>query len=44
VVAADRELTALMAGDQLNRGSLEESEHQLALAIREPVSGPADGP
>jgi LuxR family transcriptional regulator, maltose regulon positive regulatory protein len=43
VLAADRELTALMAADQLNRGSLEESEHQLALAIREPVSEPADG-
>ena len=42
-VAADAELIALMAADELTKahGSLEEAERQLALATREPASVPA---
>ena len=37
-VAASTELTALMAGDELNHGSLEEAERQLTRATRELAS------
>jgi LuxR family maltose regulon positive regulatory protein len=42
VTAADAELTALTAAAELARGSLEEAERQLALAIRRSASVPAD--
>jgi LuxR family maltose regulon positive regulatory protein len=42
VIAADAELVARVAGDQLARGSLEEAERYLALAIRTLESVPAD--
>jgi LuxR family transcriptional regulator, maltose regulon positive regulatory protein len=41
VIAADAELAARMAGDELARGSLEEAERYLALATRELESVPA---
>jgi LuxR family maltose regulon positive regulatory protein len=40
--ALDAELTALMAADELTRGSLEEAERQLALATQQSASVPAD--
>jgi LuxR family maltose regulon positive regulatory protein len=42
VTAADAELTALTAAAELARGSLEEAERQLALAIQRAASVPAD--
>jgi LuxR family transcriptional regulator, maltose regulon positive regulatory protein len=42
VAAADAELTALSAAAELARGSLEEAERQLALAIQRSASVPAD--
>jgi LuxR family maltose regulon positive regulatory protein len=42
VIAADGELAARMAGDELARGSLEEAERYLALAARGLESVPAD--
>src|SRR5690348_8813684 len=42
VTAADAELTALTAAAELARGSLEEAERQLALAIQRSASVPAD--
>ncbi len=42
VIAADSELAARVAGDQLARGSLEEAERYLALATRALKSVPAD--
>jgi len=42
VTGADAELTALTAAAELARGSLEEAERQLALAIRRSASVPAD--
>jgi len=42
VIAADAELAARMAGDELARGSLEEAERYLALATRGLESVPAD--
>jgi LuxR family maltose regulon positive regulatory protein len=42
VVAADAELAALVAADELERGSLEAAEHSLALATRTEGSVPAD--
>jgi LuxR family maltose regulon positive regulatory protein len=42
VAAADAELTALSAAAELARGSLEEAERQLALAIQRFASVPAD--
>ena len=42
VIAADAELAARVAGDQLARGSLEEAERRLALATRTLESVPAD--
>ena len=42
VIAADAELAARMAGDELARGSLEEAERYLALAARGWQSVPAD--
>ncbi len=42
VIAADAELAARMAGDELARGSLEEAERYLALATRGLDSVPAD--
>jgi LuxR family maltose regulon positive regulatory protein len=42
VIAADAELAARMAGDELARGSLEEAERYLTLAARELASMPAD--
>ena len=42
VIAADAELAARMAGDELARGSLEEAERYLALATRGLESMPAD--
>jgi LuxR family transcriptional regulator, maltose regulon positive regulatory protein len=42
VIAADAELAARMAGDELARGSLEEAERYLTLATRELASMPAD--
>jgi len=42
VAAADAELTALTAAAELARGSLEEAERQLALAIQRAASVPAD--
>ena len=42
VIAADAELAARVAGDQLARGSLEEAERCLALATRTLESVPAD--
>jgi LuxR family transcriptional regulator, maltose regulon positive regulatory protein len=42
VIAADAELAARMAGDELARGSLEEAERYLALAARGLESVPAD--
>ena len=42
VAAADAELTALTAAAELARGSLEEAERQLALAIQRSASVPAD--
>jgi LuxR family maltose regulon positive regulatory protein len=41
-VAADAELAALVAADELERGSLEAAEHYLALATRTEGSVPAD--
>jgi len=41
-IAADAELAARMAGDELSRGSLEEAERYLALASRGLDSVPAD--
>ena len=41
VAAADAELTAMMAAAELARGSLEEAERQLALAIQRSASVPA---
>jgi LuxR family maltose regulon positive regulatory protein len=41
VIAADAELAARMAGDELARGSLEEAERYLALATRKLDSVPA---
>jgi LuxR family transcriptional regulator, maltose regulon positive regulatory protein len=41
VAAADAELTALAAAGELARGSLEEAERQLALAIQRSASVPA---
>jgi LuxR family transcriptional regulator, maltose regulon positive regulatory protein len=41
-VAADAELTALMAGGELIQGSLEEAGRYLAVATRESASLPAD--
>jgi LuxR family transcriptional regulator, maltose regulon positive regulatory protein len=41
-VAADAELAALLAADELERGSLEAAEHYLALATRTEGSVPAD--
>ena len=41
-VAADAELAALLAADELERGSLEAAEHYLALATRVEGSVPAD--
>ena len=42
VIAADAELAARVAGDQLARGSLEEAERYLALSARALESVPAD--
>jgi LuxR family maltose regulon positive regulatory protein len=42
VIAADAELAARMAGDELARGSLEEAERYLALAAQGLESVPAD--
>ena len=42
VIAADAELAARMAGDELARGSLEEAERYLALATRGLESVPPD--
>jgi LuxR family maltose regulon positive regulatory protein len=42
VVAGNAELIALMAADELDRGSLEEAERYLALATRELAPVPAD--
>jgi LuxR family transcriptional regulator, maltose regulon positive regulatory protein len=42
VIAADAELAARMAGDQLARGSLEEAERYLAVSARALESVPAD--
>ena len=42
VVESDAELTALMAGDELNRGSLEEAERHLARATEGLTSVPAE--
>ena len=42
VTAADAELTALTAAAELARGSLEEAERQLALAVQRSASVPAD--
>jgi LuxR family maltose regulon positive regulatory protein len=42
VIAADAELAARMAGDELARGSLEEAERYLSLATRGLESVPAD--
>ena len=42
VAAADAELTAMMAAAELARGSLEEAERQLALAIQRSASVPAE--
>jgi LuxR family maltose regulon positive regulatory protein len=42
VVAADAELTALTAADELNRGSLQEAERHLALAAQGSVPVSAD--
>ena len=42
VAATDAELTAMMAAAELARGSLEEAERQLALAIQRSASVPAD--
>jgi LuxR family maltose regulon positive regulatory protein len=42
VIAADAELAARVAGDQLARGSLEEAERYLALSARALESAPAD--
>jgi LuxR family maltose regulon positive regulatory protein len=42
VIAADAELAAAAAGDQLARGSLEEAERHLALSTRALESVPAD--
>jgi LuxR family maltose regulon positive regulatory protein len=42
VAAADAELTALTAAAELARGSLEEAERQLALAVQRAASVPAD--
>ena len=42
VIAADAELAARVAGDQLARGSLEEAERYLALSTRALDSVPAD--
>ena len=42
VAAADAELTAMTAAAELARGSLEEAERQLALAIQRSASVPAD--
>ena len=42
VIAADAELAAGAAGDQLARGSLEEAERYLALSARALESVPAD--
>jgi LuxR family transcriptional regulator, maltose regulon positive regulatory protein len=42
VIAADAELAARVAGDQLARGSLEEAERYLAVAARALESVPAD--
>ncbi len=42
VAAADAELTALTAAAELARGSLEEAERRLELAIRRSASAPAD--
>jgi LuxR family transcriptional regulator, maltose regulon positive regulatory protein len=42
VVVADAELGAMMAAEELARGSLEEAEHHLALAARGLQSVPAD--
>jgi LuxR family maltose regulon positive regulatory protein len=42
VTAVDAELTALMAADELTRGSLEEAERQLALAAERSASVPAE--
>jgi LuxR family maltose regulon positive regulatory protein len=42
VAAADAELTALIAGNELDNGSLEEAERQLALATRRSGSVPAE--
>jgi LuxR family maltose regulon positive regulatory protein len=42
VAAGDPELIALVAADELNRGSLEEAEGHLARATRELASVPAD--
>ena len=42
VIAADAELAARVAGDQLARGSLEEAERYLALSTRALESVPAD--
>ena len=42
VAAVDAELTALTAAAELARGSLEEAERQLALAIQRSTSVPAD--
>jgi LuxR family maltose regulon positive regulatory protein len=41
-VAADAELAALLAGDQVTQGSLEAAERHLALATGESASVPAD--
>jgi LuxR family transcriptional regulator, maltose regulon positive regulatory protein len=41
-VAADAELAALVAADELERGSLEAADHYLALATRAEGSVPAD--
>jgi LuxR family maltose regulon positive regulatory protein len=41
-VAADAELAALVAADELERGSLEAAEHYLALATRTEESVPAE--
>jgi LuxR family transcriptional regulator, maltose regulon positive regulatory protein len=41
-VTADAELAALLAGDEMIRGSLEAAERQLALAIEGSASVPAD--
>jgi LuxR family transcriptional regulator, maltose regulon positive regulatory protein len=42
VVVADAELNAMMAAEELARGSLEEAEHHLALAARGLPSVPAE--